>query len=681
MSREREGGRRPVDLESVYLDDFGGYHVGPFSEPYTAVGEVHYPPRTVFQGAWTEACTHYSFKEHGVRWAIEDASGQRVLRQAGHNRDQRRTWKYYVKKYILRRRFPEMLFYPALFLGPIEWKDYLLRALLAQDSDEDFSGVVFGIEHARRHFGFGLRKGHAVLFRREQESCRVLARRRIRHRPGLQRSLDILVGGGWMQAWVDDECVASIPARDYVGGKVGIAANVPTTFARFEVQMRTTERQRVNTAIASRREEAALLLGQHPAMRLQTRVALPAPPSGRSLRFGDLTGHGSCEVLIAQGTPLRPSNNYNSLTCLTAIDLSGRVLWQRGRPRTDTACLCSDLPVQVYDIDGDGRNEVICAMDFTLMILDGRTGEVKAATPTPPSVAPGDAFEQILGDTIQISNVRGLDRPQDILLKDRHSKISAYDDRLTLLWSYHYAHGELAHVPVSADLNADGRDEVVVGSALLDSFGSPLWDLKLRDHADAIAVLPREAGKEPVLALAASDEGFLLCGSDGRVHRKLLLGHVQTVIVAKLMPDLPGYQCATNTYWGNPGIIYILDKAGTVLNVFQPSVLGSPLVPVNWLGTGQALLLLSAAPDETGGLYDGQGRQVVAFPSDGHPLLCCDAMDLDGDGLDELLCWDHHELWVYRVDPDRAPSVVQPMRRYPALHNASNYAARILLGV
>jgi hypothetical protein len=315
------------------------------------------------------------------------------------------------------------------------------------------------------------------------------------------------------------------------------------------------------------------------------------------------------------------------------------------------------------------------------MILDGRTGDVKGSVPTPPSVAPGNAFPLTLGDAIHISNVRGLDRAQDILLKDRHAKIWVFDDRLTLLWTYHYAHGELAHFPVSADLNADGRDEVLVGSALIDSSGSPLWDLRLKDHADAIAVLPREAGEEPVLALAASDEGFLLCSVNGRVHRKLLLGHVQTVIVAKLIPDLPGYQCATITYWGNPGIIYILDDAGAVLTTFQPSVLGSPLVPVNWLGTGQALLLLSAAPDETGGLYDGRGRQVVAFPADGHPVLCSDAMDLDGDGLDELLCWDHRELWIYRVDPGRAPSAVQAMRRYPGLHDASNYAARVLLPV
>jgi hypothetical protein len=679
MRHDLEGIRRPDDLESVYADDFSSYAPGPFSEPYSAVGEVHYPPRTIPQGAWTEASTHYSFKKFGVLWVIDGSSGQQVLRQLGHNLAHRPTWKHYVRKHVLRRRFPDLLFYPALLTGAGEWKEYLLRVQLAQDSDEDFSGLLFGVEHARRHFGFGLQKGHAVLFWRDQERRLEVAKRRVRHRSGLQHSLDLLVEGGWVRAWVDDECVASIPAHDYVGGKVGVAANVPTTFSRFEVLMRTTERRRMETEVAARRGEKGRSQRQCPSMQLQTRIAFPAPPSGRSLRFGDLTGNGGVDILIAQGTPLKPNDSYNSLTCLTAIDLGGRVLWQRGRPHTSLNCLCSDLPVQIYDIDGDGSNEIICTMDFTLLILDGQTGEIKASTPTPPSVAPLNAFDRTLGDTIQISNVRGLDRPQDILLKDRHAKIWAYDDRLTPLWSYHYAHGELAHVPVSADLNGDGRDEVLVGSALLDSSGTPLWDLRLCDHADAIAVLPRETGNGSAIAMAVSDEGFLLCGLNGRVHRRLWLGHMQTVVVAKLIPDLPGYQYATNTYWGNPGIIYILDEAGNELRSFQPSVLGSPLIPVNWLGNGQAFLLLSAATDETGGLYDGHGNHSVAFPSDGHPLLCCDAMDVDGDGLDELLCWDHHELWVYHADSDGRRSAVTRMRRYPALHNASNYASRILL--
>ena len=35
------------------------------------------------------------------------------------------------------------------------------------------------------------------------------------------------------------------------------------------------------------------------------------------------------------------------------------------------------MPMQIYDIDGDGFDEVITAKNFEILILDGRTGEVK----------------------------------------------------------------------------------------------------------------------------------------------------------------------------------------------------------------------------------------------------------------------------------------------------------------
>ena len=98
---------------------------------------------------------------------------------------------------------------------------------------------------------------------------------------------------------------------------------------------------------------------------------------------------------------------------------------------------------------------------------------------------------------------------------------------------------------------------------------------------------------------------------------------------------------------------------------------------MNWTGDGQEFLLLSAAPDETGGLYDGHGNQTVAFPDDGHPTLCYDAVDLTGDGLDELICWDHDSLWVYTSNSKPANGSVHMPQRFPAPYNASNYRSNI----
>ena len=67
---------------------------------------------------------------------------------------------------------------------------------------------------------------------------------------------------------------------------------------------------------------------------------------------------------------------------------------------------------------------------------------------------------------------------------------------------------------------------------------------------------------------------------------------------------------------------------------------------------------------------DGYGQRAVMFPDDGHPVLCCDSRDIDGDGVDEILTWDHESIWIYKPDP------VPQRTAYPirnANWNDSNY--------
>ena len=93
------------------------------------------------------------------------------------------------------------------------------------------------------------------------------------------------------------------------------------------------------------------------------------------------------------------------------------------------------------------------------------------------------------------------------------------------------------------------------------------------------------------------------------------------------------------------------------------------LQPVNWTDDGTDLVLLSPHIEQ-GGLIDGFGRRVVMFPDDGHPVLCSDVKDIDGDGVDEILCWDYDSIWIYK--PDRDPSPRPYPERNP-FYNDSNY--------
>ena len=131
------------------------------------------------------------------------------------------------------------------------------------------------------------------------------------------------------------------------------------------------------------------------------------------------------------------------------------------------------------------------------------------------------------------------------------------------------------------------------------------------------------------------------------------------------------------TYWhgwkGEPGIMGLFDANLNLLRQWEPIHYASPLAPVNWVGDGTELILLSTHPKE-GGMLDGFGRPVVLFPDDGHPYLCARALDVTGDGREEILTWDKNEIWIYTQDRHAPEGCTYRPRKNP-LGNDSNYKA------
>lgn len=68
---------------------------------------------------------------------------------------------------------------------------------------------------------------------------------------------------------------------------------------------------------------------------------------------------------------------------------------------------------------------------------------------------------------------------------------------------------------------------------------------------------------------------------------------------------------------------------------------------------------------------DGHGDIAVSFPDDGHPVMCCEAIDLCGDDRDELVVWDYRFLYIYTQDDGERETGYHPVK-YP-FYNASNY--------
>ncbi|MEM4461984.1 MAG: hypothetical protein QW695_03845 [Candidatus Bathyarchaeia archaeon] len=254
--------------------------------------------------------------------------------------------------------------------------------------------------------------------------------------------------------------------------------------------------------------------------------------AAKFLRMGDLDGDGNIEFVFAQNERIGPGDIYKHITCLTAIDMDGRILWQIGSPSLENFEVTSDLPVSIYDINEDGRCEVICCMNFKIMILDGLTGKVIRMADTPESCTgggyvegPETLFGRISGDCIVVCNLRGLDSDRDFLLKDRYNNVWAYNDKLEMIW--HYS-GKLIHSPLVYDIDGDGRMEVFVGDALLDHDGSPIWHIDIYDHCDS-AIVYRHRDRL-ILAVAYQNGGFhFLDAETGDIIKEYYLGHAQTL--------------------------------------------------------------------------------------------------------------------------------------------------------
>lgn len=320
----------------------------------------------------------------------------------------------------------------------------------------------------------------------------------------------------------------------------------------------------------------------------------------------------------------------------------------------------------------------------TAIYVDGRTGEVKKRAKAPFSTPEEDgtiigvpdkiyAFDRINPDGMRICNFRGLDKPRDILIKDRYCRVYALNDDLEVMWHFQ-SDKNTGHFPFAIDINGDGHDELLVGYNMLDCHGNKMWTMPVNeDHIDEIVPGRFESGPHKgtkFFACVAGKEGFLISDFNGKLLKKDGIGHTQRVSLANYLPNRPGYEMVVVNFWGHQGIIYFYDSEGNQLWEMENELNGNLLTPVNWTGDGQDFILLNA-DIERGGMIDGNGIQVVKFPDDGHPTMCAEAVNLYGDARDEIVTWDYDSMYIYTQDDAPKDDVYAPFK-YPD-YNASNY--------
>ena len=640
---------------TVFSDEFERFPIGDLPFDYSAVGEYHCLDLPALPGGWAQVTNHTSWDTLG-NWQVVSDHGRRVMQQA-------------------RLRKEGM---PMLAAGDPRWQNASLEAEVRLLSPHTEAGVMIRYANNRTHYSLRIRgDGRVRLIRRKHEDEAVLAAAAWKPDFDTYHALRIETHSHRLVAFLDDERLFEVEDDVLTRGAIGILATGPARFAHVGVEVDEQEFDRLQRQARTEAEEMETRRAQYPKPVLWRSLDTPGFGTGRHVRFGDVDGDGRLEILFAQHTQMLTGGDFCMLSCLTMMNLDGHILWQWGEPHRDHGIVPTDMAVQIGDVNGDGRMEVVCCLNFDVCVLDGTSGELLHSAPTPPPGAmatwlPEDNLFRIPGDSVCFADLRGIGRRSDILVKDRYSNLTAYDDRLNPLWRFH---GNTGHFPAVADIDLDGRDEVMIGYTMVDHDGSVLWRIEVADHQDAIAIAPIAPDRsEPLIALACGEGGTVVCDTSGKVLWQDRTGHVQRLTAARVREDVPGLQIITKTFWGNPDIICVYDANGNMLDTMELPGGGAVLSPVNWSGSGPELLLTSGSL-RLGGLLDGRLRRVVEFPDDGHPTLCAEALDLTGDARDEIVLWDLDRMWIYTQDRPADGPVTRPVRQ--PHYNMSDYRAEV----
>ncbi len=390
-----------------------------------------------------------------------------------------------------------------------------------------------------------------------------------------------------------------------------------------------------------------------------------------NLRIGDLNGDGAPDLLFVQ-------NLYGPriITCLTASTITGEVLWQSGTPSADNGTAYCDLPVQIYDWDNDGWNDVLYVRQATyaeppydgksvreradryegnamLAILDGQTGVEKGTLPLP---APAD-------DSILFADLTGRGRREDLVVKDRYWNMWGIAHDGKVLWHWE---GSTGHFPAIADVDDDGKDEVFVGFALVDHDGQVLFSKDPEGaHQDATWIVRAPDGR---LRLVFGNGGVHCLTVDGTELWRHPLGEAQHVIAGKFRREAPfdfvvvdrrptPDQQRDEKAWAN---LHLYDVEGKeIWKRQQPA--GSwaiAVVPVNWSGLGALanFMVYGYGPGRPAAVCDGTGEVVDSLPLAFVPARTEEdrksnfyglAADVWGDSRDEIILFGAKGACIY----------------------------------
>ena len=350
--------------------------------------------------------------------------------------------------------------------------------------------------------------------------------------------------------------------------------------------------------------------------------------------------------------------------------------------------------VAAGDVDGDGRCEIVyLAKDSVLHVVDGATGEQKArAKPPVPSGAE-------MWEVAMIADFRGTGGDSDILLQATNAEgyrmgkyLAAYAITDLLagrepMWTTD-AFVSCAHNSARlADLNGDGRDEVL-GSTIFSADGKKLTEaVKYRGHMDSVFVadvVPAKPGLEVVLLEEGSNYVQVLA-VDGPIWRShFKRQEPQNAAVGRFKDGSDEVFVWCRSRYRVHQRPFVFDSRGT--KVFDYKM--ADVAPEGWTASGVEVIhtidwtggrrqLACAKERHTEGdvcVFEPlSGKFVSRFKEKADRLYVADVL---GDWREEIIVLAGNELHIYSNDapnPQPERKSLWSSRNYRRLKQCHNY--------
>ena len=644
----------------VIKEDFSDFYTSelPYDKGHTALGEYHHIEYDGYFGNFYDPVPLHQWRSLDGSWLITEENGIKYLEQnRGDNT------KGAFKNVYATLAHKERLY-----------STYTIDLDIRLFEVSNYAGIGFNYVTSRNNTFIGIKFNEISLIRRYEEDFNILDTKRITFDIYDTMHLKIVVSSEVL-VYLNDELILKGKIDFKFGNKIAFISKSQCRYSNLEVSMTDLEYENhiKNKLIEELRIDEKRK--KYSELECIKKINLGKYGTGRQLRIAKYDG--KTYLLFAQHQKRYIRDSFAHISCLALFDIDGNLIWTigEGNNSKDNTLISCDLPFQIADINNDGRLELIYSMNFEVIIIDLLTKKEIKRMKTPiiynDPLVKNEPFYRLNVDAIRVADFEGLGYKGDFIIKDRYQNVWAYDKNMNLLFRYN--HKNTGHFPYIYDFNNDGRDELLIGYDLVSSDGNIIWSLPMdSDHTDEIIYCKLEKNKDYQFVLASGNEGMNIINMDGSIYKHNEIGHAQRVSVGKYDLNRDGLQIMATAFWGSDGIIQIYDSNGDRITEIEMESNGSIISPIMYDGI-HTLALTHSGID--GGLLDNELDKVVLFPNDNHPDLSCEVYDIDSDGIDEILCWDLNELWIYK-----AKEYIKPKKKYQKYPDEfSNYRGEYLI--